>query len=120
MNASTTATIPLNSLSSEATASPLATSVNSIRSGLDADNRVLLSILSRTLYILVLGTIGVVASAGQPPLFFIPLALFLTFGSCLQWRRSANARARAEGNQSENVTASSVRDEPFCGYEDKA
>jgi hypothetical protein len=120
MTASTTATMPLNSLSAGATARPLATSVDSIRTGLDADARELLSVLSRTLYLLGLGTIGTLAITGQPPLFLISLALFLFFGSCMQWGRSANPRARAEGNQSEIVTATSVRDEPFCGYEDKA
>jgi hypothetical protein len=112
--------MPLNSQSSDTTARSLATSVDSIRSDLDADDRALLSILNRTLYLLGLGTIGVVAITGQPPLFFIPLALFLLFGSSLQWRQSAKARARAEGRQSVTVTAPSVRHEPFCGYEDKA
>jgi hypothetical protein len=112
--------MPLNSQSLGTTARPLATSVDSIRSGLDADTRALLSILSRTLYLLGLGTIGVVAITGQPPLFFIPLALFLFFGSCLQWRQPAHARARAEGNESEIVAASSVNHEPFCSYEDNA
>jgi len=120
MTTLTAATMPINSQYPETTARPLVTSVDSIRSGLDADTRALLSIFSRTLYILGLGTIGVLAITGQPPLFFLPLALFLFFGSCLQWKQSANTRARAEGSQSETVTASSVRDEPFCGYEDKA
>lgn len=120
MTALTTATMPLKSQSLETTARPLATLVGSIGSGLDADTRGLLSISSRTLFILGLGTIGVVSITGQPPLFFIPLALFLFFGSALQWRQSASARARVKGDQSETVTASSVRHEPFCGYEDKA
>jgi hypothetical protein len=120
MNATPTATMPLNSQSSVSTARPLATSVDSIWTGLDADTRELLSVLGRTVYLLGLGTIGVVAVTGQPPLFFIPLALFLLFGSCMQWRPFASARARAKVARSETVAASSARHEPFCGYEDKA
>jgi hypothetical protein len=120
MTALTTTTMPLNSQSSGTTARSLATSVDSIRSGLDADTRALLSILSRTLYLLGLGTVGVVAITGHPPLFFVPFALFLFFGSCLQWRQATNARALAEGKRSDAVSVSSTRREPFCGYEDKA
>lgn len=68
------------------------TSSNSVLSKLDGDTRDVLSILGRTLFVLGLGAVGVVAITGQPPLFFLPLALFLFFGSCLQWRQTAALR----------------------------
>jgi hypothetical protein len=58
------------------------TSINSVLSQLDSDTLDLLSILGRTLFLLGLGTVGVVAITGQPPLFFLPLALFPTASEC--------------------------------------
>jgi len=87
MTALTTAGMSLSSETLGTTARPTGMSVDSIHSGLDADTQALRSIFGRTLYLLGLGTIGVVAITGQPPLFFIPFALFLFFGSCLQWRQ---------------------------------
>jgi hypothetical protein len=75
--------------------------VVSVRSGFDAETRAMLSILGRTLYLLALGSIGVVFITGQPPLFLFPLALFLFFGSCLQWRQSSHLQARVEANETE-------------------
>jgi hypothetical protein len=120
MTALTAAKMPLSSQTIGTTANQLSASVDCISSGLDADPRALLSIFGRTLYLLGFGTIGVVAITGQPPLFFIPLALFLFFGSCLQWRQPSRVRARAEERQLETVAASSVRREPFAVYDDKS
>jgi hypothetical protein len=95
--------------------SPLA----SFRSRLDADTLTLLSIFGRTMYLLGLGTIGIVTITGQPPLFLLPLALFLFFVSCLQ-RRNADTRSpdlvRIESDQS---GGSSVPNAPLV-YHDLA
>lgn len=120
MIAMNTATMPLESQYTGTSAHPLGTSVESLRSGLDTDTRALLSIFGRTLYLLGLATIGVVAITGLPPLFFMPLALFLFFGSCLQWRQASRVRACPQGRQTETDAASPARHDPFVVYEDKA
>ena len=58
---------------------------------LDPETKDVLSILGRTLFFLGLGTVAVVAVTGKLPLFFVPLGLFLFFGSALQWRQSRRA-----------------------------
>jgi len=85
-----------------ATPSPLARAAN-VRTrparsdaSLDAEGREMLSILGRTFFILGLGAAMVISFTGQLPLFFLPLGLFLLFGSALQWR---NARPRTEARE---------------------
>lgn len=80
----------------------------SAESNLDADTRDMISVLGRTLFFLSLGTVAVVAFAGQLPLFFLPLGLFLFFGSALQWRQTHPARAgitqqKREGSDSSKM-----------------
>lgn len=120
MTASTTASMPLSNQTEGTLARTLDASFDSLLSGLDSDTRALLSILAQTLFLLGLGTAGVVAITGQPPLFFIPLALFLLFGICLQWRQPSHTRVSIEGIRSTSLDASSARNQPFTGYDDKA
>lgn len=56
-------------------------------SGLDTDERDLLSVFCPMLGILALATIGVVLISGQFPWFFLPLVVFVYFASCLPWKR---------------------------------
>ena len=74
-------------------------------SNLDDDDREMLSILGRTLFFLSLGTVAVVAMTGQLPLFFLPLGLFLFFGSVLQWRLPVPARVRTARQMHEGSVA---------------
>ena len=120
MTALTTAKTMLDSQNTDTIANPLSSTANSVRSALDSETRAFLSVLGRTLFLLGLGTIGVVAITGQPPLFFVPLAVFLFFVSCLQWRQPSPARAYAEGDTTDAVTTSSVRRESRAVYEGKA
>ena len=62
----------------------------------DADTRGILAILGRTLFLLALATTGVLTITGQPPLFLLPLALFLFFGTFLDWKQPRPAAARAK------------------------
>jgi len=90
-------------------------------SNLDADSRDMLSVLGRTLFFLSLGTVAVVAMTGQLPLFFLPLGLFLFFGSALQWRQTHSARAAMAPQKRESfVSSKKVRDEPRKRYTDTA
>jgi len=72
---------------------------------LDADSREMLSILGRALFLLSLGTVAVVAMTGQLPLFFLPLGLFLFFGSVLQWRQRHPARVHTTRQMHEGSVA---------------
>lgn len=90
-------------------------------SNLDADSRDMLSVLGRTLFFLSLGTVAVVAMTGQLPLFFLPLGLFLFFGSTLQWRQTHPARAAmAPQKWGSSVSSKKVQDEPRKRYTDRA
>lgn len=111
---------PFNRQSGRVPARRFSAPFDSVRSGLDSDTRALLSVLGRTLYLLGLGTIGVVAVTGQPPLFFLPLALFLFFGSCLQWRQSNQSRVRGDLRLSVGLPTSSMRSGPLADYNDIA
>jgi hypothetical protein len=57
---------PLTSDFSKRSASSLRPPLASFRSRLDADTLTLLSVFGRTLYLLGLGTVGIVAITGQP------------------------------------------------------
>ena len=93
----------------------------SAESNLDAESREMLSILGRTLFFLSLGTVAVVAITGQLPLFFLPLGLFLFFGSALQWRQTHPARVGTTQQKYEGSVASKeVPDEPRIRYTDAA
>jgi hypothetical protein len=113
---------PLISDFSKRSAGTLRPPLASFRSRLDADTLTLLSIFGRTLYLLGLGTIGVVAITGQPPLFFLPLALFLFFVGCLRFGNS-DARspspdlARIESGQAGGSSAFSA---PLVDHDDLA
>lgn len=120
MTALATSSMTLRNQFGGASARTAGSSFDSGLSGLDSETRALLSIFGRTLFLLGLGSAGVVAITGQPPLFFIPLALFLFFGSCLQWRQPSDTRASSEGMRSTGLVASSARSQPFTGYDDKA
>ena len=74
-------------------------------SNLDDDDREMLSILGRTLFFLSLGAVAVVAMTAQLPLFFLPLGLFLFFGSVLQWRQPHRARVRTTRQMHEGSVA---------------
>ena len=88
---------------------------------LDPETRDVLSILGRTLFFLGLGTVAVVAVTGQLPLFFVPLGLFLFFGSALQWRQSRRADERAVRlGCGASDTSRAKRDERRMSYTDTA
>ena len=63
-----------------------------IRVNIDSETREILSMLGRTLFLLGLGTVGIVAITGKFPLFFLPLGVFLFFASCLPWRQTPRDR----------------------------
>lgn len=88
---------------------------------LDPETRDVLSILGRTLFFLGLGTVAVVAVTGKLPLFFVPLGLFLFFGSAVQWRQSRRAgesEVRRVCGASDRSQA--MRDERRMSYTDTA
>lgn len=88
---------------------------------LDAETREALSILGRTLFFLGLGTVAVIAVTGKLPLFFVPLGLFLLFGSALQWRQSRSAEESAvRSKRGAPVTSQAMRDERRMSYTDTA
>jgi len=90
-------------------------------SDLNADSREMLSILGRTFYFLGLGTVAVVAVTGQLPLFFLPLGLFLFFGSALRWRRPHPARAATTQQECEgSVSSNEAQNESRTRYTDTA
>jgi len=120
MTALTTTSLPYNNLTGAMSAPQGVARFSSMISGLDEDSRTLASILVRTLFILGLGALGILAVTGQPPLLLLPLALFLFFGSCMQWRHPRSARAHAERGPSSGCALSFAPGGPFCGYEDKA
>lgn len=91
-------------------------------SNLDDDSREMLSILGRALFFLSLGTVAVVAVTGQLPLFFLPLGLFLFFGSVLQWRQPHTTRVRTTRQNYERfaMATKGAPNEPRTRYTDGA
>jgi hypothetical protein len=57
-------------------------------SGLDREEKDLLSIFCPMLGILLLAAIGIISISGQFPWFIFPLGIFLFFTSCLPWRQA--------------------------------
>lgn len=84
---------------------------------LDADSKDLISILGRTLFLLGLGSIAAVAVTGQLPLFFLPLGVFLLFGSVLQWRQLDPAQPPAPHQHRDSAaTSNQAQHEMPRGY----
>ena len=100
---------------------PAKTGAVSAHPNLDPETKDMLSILGRTLFFLGLGTVAVVAATGKLPFFFVPLGLFLFFGSALQWRQSTHAHAGATRLYcGVSATSQATRDERRMSYTDTA
>jgi len=117
---STTAKLPFNTHSHSLYTSLPNRFADAIASSFDSDARAMISIFGRTLFLLGLGTIGIVATTGQPPLFFLPLALFLFAMSAMQWGRPAKVRV-SDKREKEAVCMNSPKTSKMVvGYDDMA